>query len=165
MAERDRRANPPSANADSPEYASCGGSAPDGHGHDLGAVFTEVGFTLSRDPDTVRAPDLAFVAAGRIPASGYGTGYWEIAPDLAVEVVSPSSRASAIQEKVLHWLDAGAREVWIVDPGTRTVAIHRPGGRTTVLRGEDVVEGADLLPGFTLALDRLFAVAAGGAPR
>ena len=88
---------------------------------ELGEVFAaETGFVLSRDPNTVRAPDVAFVRTGR----EIGDGFIEGAPDLAVEVLSPGDRPGSVREKVAEWLDAGTEAVWVVDPRARTVTIH-----------------------------------------
>ena len=122
----------------------------------LGEVFTaETGFVLSRDPDTVRAPDVAFVRTERAPQARV-PGFPALAPDLVAEVVSPSDRAVEVAGKALAWLDAGVRLVWVVDPQNRTVTVHRPDG-TTVLRGRDQLNGEDVLPGFVLSLAELWA--------
>jgi Uma2 family endonuclease len=114
----------------------------------MGVVYAaETGFILRRGPDTVRAPDVAFLAADRVP---------ELAPDLVVEVVSPSDRASEVAEKAAMWLDAGVRLVWVVDPQARLAAVHHPGGLVTVLRQDGVLDGEDVLPGFRLPLAPLF---------
>ncbi|UCC63442.1 MAG: Uma2 family endonuclease [Anaerolineae bacterium] len=85
--------------------------------NDLGVVYAaETGFKLRKDPDTVWAADAAFVAVGRIPPQGEPEGYWDIAPDLVVEVVSPSDSAPAVQSKVTDWLAAGCQLVWVVYP-------------------------------------------------
>ena len=121
----------------------------------LGAVFTaETGFRISRDPDTVRAPDVAFVRAERV-AKADVPGFPDLAPDLVAEVVSPGDRATEVTEKALAWLDAGVRLVWLVDRPTRSVTVHSPGA-TRVLRDDDVLDGGDVLPGFTLPLARLW---------
>ncbi len=83
------------------------------------ATGAETGFQIGRDPDTVRAPDVGFVCAERVPATPTA-GFFDGAPDLAVEVLSPSDRASEVLAKVQDWLGAGCRIVWVVDPGTRT---------------------------------------------
>jgi len=118
----------------------------------------ETGFLLARDPDTVRAPDLAFTRAARArPAT---RGFVPGAPDLAVEVLSPDDRPGYVREKVAEWLDAGTHAVWVVDPRTRCVTIHGPRAgprRTVVFRENDTLSGGDLLPGFTLAVRDLFA--------
>ncbi|WNV76589.1 Uma2 family endonuclease [Geodermatophilus sp. DSM 44513] len=122
---------------------------------DLGDVFTaETGFLLRRDPDTVRAPDVAFIASDRV-AEARVPGFIPLAPDLVAEVVSPSDRATDVTAKALAWLDAGVRLVWVVDPETRTVTVYRPDG-VRVLRGADALDGGDVLPGFTLPLTGLW---------
>ena len=118
----------------------------------LGEVLAaETGFTLRRAPDTVRAPDVAFVAAERVPHVGT-RGFAELAPDLVVEVVSPSDRASEVSAKAAMWLDAGVRLVWVVDPQARLATVHHPGGPATVLREDGVLDGEEVLPGFRLPL-------------
>jgi len=119
----------------------------------LGTVLAETGFVLSRDPDTVRAPDVAFVRRGR----AIGDGFLEGAPDLAVEVVSPGDRPGYVAEKVAEWLESGAAAVWVVDPRKRTVVVHE-GAREPRTHGEaDTLGGGSVLPGFALGLARLFA--------
>lgn len=121
----------------------------------LGEVFTaETGFWLGRDPDTVRAPDLAFVRADRVPDARV-PGFVPLAPDLVAEVVSPNDRAVEVAGKALSWLDAGVRLVWVVDPANQTVTVYRPDG-VSVLRGGDALHGEDVLPGFDLALTELW---------
>jgi Uma2 family endonuclease len=123
---------------------------------DLGAVLAaETGFVVHRDPDTVRAPDVAFVATERLPPAATG-GFAELAPDLVVEVVSPSDRASEVASKAAMWLDAGVRLVWVVDPQARQATVHHPGGRDRVLRNDGVLDGEDVLPGFRLPLMSIF---------
>ena len=124
--------------------------------HALGRVFAaETGFMLRRKPDTVRAPDVAFVVSARLldpPPRGFA----ELAPDLAVEVLSPDDRPAEVLEKVAEWLRAGVRLVWVVDPARETVHVYRADGRESVLRLDDELEGEDVLPGFRLSLNRLF---------
>ena len=115
----------------------------------------ETGFILSRDPDTVRAPDLAFTRAER--ASPPARGFVPAAPDLAVEVLSPDDRPGYVREKVTEWLEAGTLVVWVVDPRKRTVTVHEPGRRPIVLGESDVIPGRDLLPGLELAVRDVFA--------
>lgn len=122
-----------------------------------GVVLVDAGFLLSREPDTVRGPDISFVSAERIPTDGYGhSGFWEMAPDLAIEVLSPGNRASEMQEKVLDYLAAGSRQVWVVDPRLRSVTVHTPGGEARLLMGRAALEGGDVLPGFRVELEELF---------
>lgn len=121
-----------------------------------GAVLSDVGFVLSLDPATVRGPDVAFVCRERIPEQGYGHGFWHLAPDLAVEIVSPSNRAPHLQQKVLEYLDAGARLVWVADPRTQCVTVYRPGREPLVLGGDAELDGGDVLPGLRLRVLELF---------
>ncbi len=125
--------------------------------HRLGAVVAEAGFVLAEDPPTVRAPDVAFVARQRVPAEGPPRGYWPGAPDLAVEIASPSNTVAEILDKVRDYLEAGARTVWVVEPRTRGVTVHVPGGEPRVLREADVLDGGEVLPGFRLQVAELFA--------
>ena len=123
----------------------------------LGEVFAaETGFVLSSDPDTVRAPDVAFVAADRIPSSGVPAGYMRLAPDLVVEVVSPSDTASDLQSKVYAWLDAGCKLVWVVYPATRSVTIFRSRHDVRALSEEDTLDGGPLFDEFNLEVRDLF---------
>ncbi len=121
--------------------------------HDLGRVVTEPGFILARDPDTVRAPDIAFVRAERLVRTA---GYFEGAPDLAVEVLSPDDRPGYVSDKVAEWIEAGSRSVWVVDPRSRTVIVHEPEREPRLLDEADTLFGGDLLPGFELDVRRIF---------
>lgn len=123
--------------------------------HDLGEVVGEAGFLLARQPDTVRGPDTAFVSAERL-ARHRGQTFFTGAPDLAVEVISPSSSSLSVSEKTRDYLAAGARLVWNVDPERATVTVHAPNRRPVVLHGEDWLEGGDVLPGFSIPVRRLF---------
>jgi len=121
----------------------------------LGTCYAaETGFILRRDPDTVRAPDFAFVTAGRAatPERGFIPG----APDLAVEVLSPDDRPGYVREKVAEWLEAGTVAVWVVDPRARTVTIHAPGRAPSTLGEADSIRGDKVLPGFELSVRELF---------
>jgi Uma2 family endonuclease len=118
----------------------------------LGEVFAaETGFLLRRDPDLVRAGDVAFVRADRLPTEGLPTGFVPLAPDLVVEVVSPGDTAADVQDKVDTWLRCGTRAVWVLYPGPRLVA-HRPDGTARALGPDDVVDGDEVLPGFRMRL-------------
>lgn len=117
-----------------------------------GAVFVgDVGFTLHRDPDTVRGPDVAFVRSNRLPQPIPNT-YLEFAPDLVVEVLSPNDRPGELLAKVGDWVDAGARLVWVVDPERRLARIYRADGTDYVLDDTDQLLGEDVLPGFRCEL-------------
>ncbi len=124
----------------------------------LGSVYAaETGFRLASDPDTVRAPDAAFVCQARLDAVGAVAGYWPGAPDLVVEVVSPGDRYGEVAEKVADWLAAGTQMVVVVEPQQRTVAVHRTPGAVDVLREGDVLEGGEVVPGWEVAVAALFA--------
>lgn len=125
--------------------------------HKLGVVYAaETGFKLQENPDTVRAADAAFVAQERIPPEGEPEGYWAIAPDLVVEVVSPSDSALLVQAKVTDWLEAGCRLVWVVYPDTRTVTEYRSLREVQVLMVDQRLAGGEALPGFSCAIAEIF---------
>lgn len=117
----------------------------------------DTGFILARGPDTVRAPDASFVARERIPAEGPPVTYWPFAPDLAVEVVSPSDRIGELEEKMAQYFAAGTRLVWVVHPRTRTVHVYGSLAEVQVLGVSDELAGDPVLPGFRCPLRRLFA--------
>jgi len=105
----------------------------------LGWVFGEgTGFQcFADDPNRVRKPDVAFVRKGRLPKGPPRRGFGRVAPDLAVEVVSPNDTAYEVETKLAEWLEAGVPEVWIVLPHVRKVRIHRLGETEVVLREND----------------------------
>jgi Uma2 family endonuclease len=117
-----------------------------------GAVFVgDVGFTLRRDPDTVRGPDVAFVRKDRLPQP-IPNSYLEFAPDIVVEVLSGSDRPGEVLAKIGDWLDAGARLVWVIDPERRLARVYRADGTESVLDETDQLLGDDVLPGFSCTL-------------
>ena len=123
----------------------------------LGRVFAaETGFLLQRGPDTVRAPDVAFVAADRLGRGDIPTGFLEMAPDLAVEVVSPSDSATAVQAKVDDWLRAGTRLVWVIDPEARSVTVHSPAHPAAVFPESNTLDGAPVFSDFRVSVRDLF---------
>jgi Uma2 family endonuclease len=125
--------------------------------HALGEVYAaETGFKLESDPDTVRAPDVAFLSRARVEETGDVIGYSPGAPDLAVEVLSPDDRFAAVEEKVFEWLDAGTRMVIVVNPQKRTATVYRSRTEITVLTEEDELEGADVVPGWRLPVREMF---------
>ena len=119
-------------------------------------VAAETGFIIRRDPDTVLAPDVGFVRSDRVPASGIPTKYWVGAPDLAVETVSPSDSAFEVDEKVREWLTAGTPLVWVINPRQRTVTVYRPDNTARILGENELLEGADVVPGFEIRVAELF---------
>lgn len=122
-------------------------------GHVTGA---ETGFQIAHDPDTVRAPDVGFVRAERVPATRM-RGFFQGPPDLAVEVLSPDDRASQVLAKVNDWLGAGCLAVWGVDPAKQTVSGYHQEGQTVTWGTSDELSGGDLLPGFRLPVAEIFA--------
>lgn len=116
---------------------------------------SETGFLLERDPDTVLAPDFAFIDQSRIPASGVPDAFWRIPPDFAVDVMSPSDSLAKAETKVAAWLSYGAREIWLVDPKKRTVSIYRPAESPRVLTEHDSLT-IDLIPGFSCRVSEIF---------
>ena len=120
----------------------------------FGALSVRAGFVISRDPDTVRAPDAAFVRRDRLPQSP--EGYFPGSPDLAVEVVSPNDRVKEVNDKARAWLDAGTSLVWVVWPDTRSVTVHRPGQAPGILHEQDAITGEDVLPGFQCTVAEFF---------
>ena len=126
---------------------------------DLGETFAaETGFLISRNPDTVLAPDLAFILEDRLPAE-FPAGYCTIVPDLVVETRSPGDSDLFVLEKTARWLDAGVRLVWNVDPTSRTVSVHSAGQTAQSLGATDVLDGGDVLPGFRLPVSNIFRAA------
>jgi Uma2 family endonuclease len=120
--------------------------------HQLGAVYAaETGFTLARDPDTVRAPDVAFVRRERL-TTPEPIGFHDLAPDLVVEVLSPSDRPGELLAKIADWLSAGTRLVWVVDPERRLARVYRQDGTERIVAGAETLDGEDVVPGFSCLL-------------
>lgn len=121
----------------------------------LGLVLSgEAGFVISRDPDTVRVPDVAFVRQDRQPAAS--SGYFPGAPDLAVEVISPTDRLVDVDSKTEAWLTAGTGMVWVVWPDTRSIVVHRAGQPPRILHEQDLIRGEEVLPGFECRVGECF---------
>ena len=114
-------------------------------------LAAETGFTLARNPDTVRAPDIAFVRRERIPRET-PTGFPEMAPDLVVEVLSPGDRPGETLAKVADWLEAGAQLVWVIDPDRRVARVYRSDGTESIIHDTEELKGDDVLPGFACSL-------------
>lgn len=122
-----------------------------------GCVGVESGFILVRDPDTVRGPDVFYVRAERIPTTGIPESYWEQAPDLAVEIVSPNESAEEVREKVRGYLSAGTALVWVIYPRTQEVVVHTPDGLARTYGRHDTLTHETILPEFTCVIAELFA--------
>ena len=126
----------------------------------LGRTYAaETGFKIASDPDTVRAPDAAYVSRERVESAGRVTGFRPGAPDLAVEVVSPNDKHSEVLDKALGWLEAGCRMVLVVSPERQAVTVYRSREdiRTLTAEAGDVVDGADVVPGWRLPVAEIFA--------
>ena len=127
--------------------------------HGGGEVLVgDVGFVLDlpHDPERVRAPDVAFVTTSRLPEGRVPRGFIRGAPDLAVEVLSPSDNPVDVQQKVRDYLDAGARLVWVLAPEAKTATIYRADGSARLLREGDHLDGEDVLPGLAIPLAAVF---------
>ena len=125
--------------------------------HGLGRVLAaETGFRLAANPDTVLAPDVAFVSRERDEEIGEVSAYWPGAPDLAVEVISPNDTYTEVESKVFQWLDAGTKAVVVVNPRRESVTVYRSRSDITVLTGDDVLEVEDVIPGWTMPPRGLF---------
>ena len=123
-----------------------------------GRVVAGSGFILELpwDPEQVRAPDVAFVSGSRLEGGRLPPKFFRGAPDLAVEVVSPSDNAADLQQKVHDYLGAGARLVWILYPESRTAVVYRPDGAARLLGDRDALDGEDVVPGLALPLADVF---------
>lgn len=124
----------------------------------LGRVYgADGGFVLFPDRDTVLVPDAAFVTADRAPRGAARRKLPRLAPDLAVEVLSPSDRMADALAKVAVYLDAGVRVVWLVNPPTETVTVFKSDAAPVTLHAGETLDGGDVLPGFTVPVAEIFA--------
>jgi Uma2 family endonuclease len=124
--------------------------------HGVGRAGVEIGYRVRLDPDTVRAPDVSFTLRSRSEEEARHTGFVPGAPDIAVEVVSPSDTAAELEQKVAEYLAAGSLRVWVVYPSSLRVTIRRPDGSAISYSGDAVIEDEELLPGFSLPLGDIF---------
>ena len=123
----------------------------------LGEVYgAETGFELGSNPDHVRAPDTAFIRRERVDAAGNVRGFFPGAPDLAMEVISPSDRYSQVEEKVADWLEAGTMAVIVVDPRRRAVKVHRSLSDASILTDADTLSIEDVVPGWQMPVAEIF---------
>ncbi|MBS0661464.1 MAG: Uma2 family endonuclease [Verrucomicrobia bacterium] len=125
--------------------------------HGLGRALVESGFRLSSSPDTVRGPDLSVVLKDRV--GSIGPGFFPGAPDLAIEIISPSDTYEEVHDKIDDYLNHGTREVWIVRLRLRSIAVHRPERATEIFRLGETLTGSEVLPGFSLPISDLFPAA------
>jgi Uma2 family endonuclease len=125
----------------------------------LGMAFPDgLGYVLRHHPDIVRIPGASFVASGRIPEGDLPKGFWDLAPDLAVEVVSPNDMADDVHDKVHEYLEMGTRLVWVVWPKTHTVSVHTVDETSRELDSGDELDGGDVLPDLRVRVADLFDV-------
>src|SRR6266545_1029851 len=121
-------------------------------------VAGDVGFVLNLrcDPERLRGADVAFISAERLLGGKLPEKFFIGAPDLAVEVLSPSDTFAQVEQKVREYLEAGARLVWVIAPQTKTATVYRAEGTTRLLREHEILEGEDVLPGLNISLAELF---------
>lgn len=122
---------------------------------DLGVVFPEVGFKLASNPDTVRAPDMAFLRRERMSPPD-SRGFYKGPPDLAIEVLSPDDRPSEIQQKIDEYLTYGTPAVVVIDPDEKTVTVHRRLTATVTLTADDTLDLDDVVTGFRCQVREIF---------
>lgn len=123
----------------------------------LGIVFGDnMGYVLSRGPDTVRIPDVSFVAWDRVPDAGIPDGSWQIPPNLAVEVVSPSDQTADVNDKAREYVASGVSLAWVLWPKRRVVSVYTRDQMVRELGLDDELDGGDTLPGFSVRVSTLF---------
>ncbi len=123
----------------------------------LGRVYpSDTHFVLYRNPDRVVMPDISFVRADRVPPDGERGGFAQFAPDFVVEVVSPSDRRIEVLEKIRLYERAGVPLIWLVQPPSRSVTVYALGQEPRTLHEGDILDGGDVIPGFTLAMADIF---------
>ncbi len=123
----------------------------------LGRVMAaETGFKLASDPDTVLAPDTAFIRQEEFERLGMTKKFWPGAPDLAVEVMSPDDSVRRTDEKAKAWLSYGTRMVWVINPRQRTISVYRNDVNISVLTENGILEGYDIVPGFRCSVSEIF---------
>ena len=120
-------------------------------------IIAETGYLLESNPDTVRAPDVSFIRQDRVSPPGQRSTFVQGAPDLAIEVLSPSNRSGPMAEKVADYLAAGCPMVVVIDPVLRTATVHRPGQEPRVLSEADTLDGGDVVPGWQMPVGEIFA--------
>lgn len=127
--------------------------------HHLGSVIAEIGFLVSEDPDTVLAPDVAFISEARLPE--FSGAYDRLGPDLVVEVISPANTAEEMSEKVEAFFAAGTRLIWIIYPKTRRIHVYSSVKEVTILDETDELDAGDVVPGFSVPVKEIFRKLAG----
>ena len=124
----------------------------------LGETFVEVLFRTNPETEQARRPDVAFLSIGRWPAGREPEGpSYPLAPDLAVEIVSPSDLADDLQRKIREYFAAGVRQVWVIYRTTATIVVHESASTSRTLSRADILDGGAILPGFLLPVSGLLA--------
>ena len=116
----------------------------------------ETGYKLSSEPDTVRAPDVAFKSNRKVQEGGITDGYSTVMPEIVVEVSSPSDSHGKVIKKVDLWLSSGVRQVWVVDPEEKNVIIYDEMGKHTIFENNDIIQVGEILPGFECKVNEIF---------
>ncbi|MGI8669361.1 MAG: Uma2 family endonuclease [Aridibacter sp.] len=123
--------------------------------HNAGRIFAaETGFILNEG--TVRGIDIAFVGNEKLKEHGIPEKYFPVAPDIAVEVISPGNTFDEIQDKIIEYLAAGTELIWIIYPKQKMVQVHKKSNVIQVLREKDELSGEDILPDFNIKLEEIF---------
>jgi Uma2 family endonuclease len=115
------------------------------------------GYVLFPDRETLRVPDVGFIRKDRLPPRAERSRFPRLAPDLAIEVLSPSDRMAEALSKVAMYLEAGVALVWLVDPAQRTIVVFQPDASPMTLRDGDILDGGDVLPAFSVPVAEIFA--------
>ena len=125
--------------------------------NNLGEAYAaETGFLLTSNPDTVLAPDAAFISEEHARRGRDRKGYWPGPPDIAVEVLSPSETGPKARKKIEEWLGYGTKQVWIVNPKKQTLTVHWASGESKTFSSEEIFEADELLRGFSVAVADIF---------
>ena len=119
---------------------------------------SDAGVRLERNPDTVREPDIAYISAEKMPLDVRATTYYEVVPDLVVEVASQSDTLQSINDKARMWLSYGVRMVWVAFPNSRSVDVYESEDKVFTLSEGDTLDGGEVLPGFSCAVSDVFDV-------
>jgi Uma2 family endonuclease len=127
--------------------------------HGGGVVFggdLSVVLHLPYDAERLRLVDIAYFCSERLPLEKIPEKWLPGAPDLAVEILSPSDRSADTQQKVRDYLEAGARMVWIIAPEVKTVTVYRADGSARLVKEHEQLDGDDVLPGLAIPLAKVF---------
>jgi Uma2 family endonuclease len=124
--------------------------------HGSGQTTAESGFVTDRNPDSARGPDVAFWGVAKLPLNANISGYAEVAPDLCAEVISEHTRPKHLKRKLREYFKAGVRMVWVADTENRTLTVYRSPTKGKLLHEEEILDGEDVLPGFSVQVAKFF---------